>query len=767
MRHRLAAVVIASLVASPVTAIAADGPADASATTPAFLGQVEGKAALSWVRAHNARTLAELKADPRYEPLYREALALAETRDRIPAPEMLGGSVTNFWRDAGHTRGVWRRASPASYRSAAPDWTVMLDLDALAGAEHANWVWKGASCAEPDERHCLVSLSDGGEDAVTMREFDLPAARFVAGGFALPRGKQDVAWLDDDTLLLSRDWGPGTMTASSYPFIVKRLRRGEPLAAATEIYRGAASDTEVMPVQFVDGDGHRLTLISRALTFFTFAYQVLAPDGLKPLALPPKAVVDGLVDNRLIVTLNQDWTSQGGSALAAGSVISLDAAHLDAAPQVVFAPGPTQSLDTIGITRSRVVAAIYDNVRGQAWVFTPTGGGWSQTRLALPREDSIDVADTNIHDETAFLDVTGFLDPTQLWAADAGTGSVAAIKSLPAQFDASPYVVDQAEAVSSDGARVPYFVVHRRDLAANGQNPTLLYAYGGFQVSETPTYSGALGKLWLDHGGVYVLANIRGGGEFGPRWHEAGLQTKRQHVYDDFAAVAEALISRRITSPARLGIRGGSNGGLLMGVEFTQHPALWHAVVIDVPLLDMLHYETMSAGASWVGEYGSVAVPAQRAFLAGISPLQALRPGVAYPTPYIFTTTKDDRVGPVHARRFAARMEALGLPFYYFEQVEGGHAAGANLPEQAEEQALEYTYLSRELMPAATKTRLEIKEGEGSALDPLGAAPPNPHSFRTVGRLERQSPSQCLQSLGFGGVKEQSPLPCLAFPARG
>ena len=346
--------------------------------------------------------------------------------------------------------------------------------------------------------------------------------------------------------------------------------------------------------------------------------------------------------------------------------------------------------------------------------------------------------------------------------------------------------------MSSDGTRVPYFVVHRRDMVLDGQNPTLLYAYGGFQVSETPTYSGALGRLWLDHGGVYVLANIRGGGEFGPRWHEAGLQTKRQHVFDDFAAVAEALISRRITAPARLGIRGGSNGGLLMGVELTQHPALWRAVVIDVPLLDMLHYETMSAGASWVDEYGSVAVPAQRAFLARISPLQALRAGVAYPKPFIFTTTKDDRVGPVHARRFAARMEALGLPFYYFEQVEGGHAAGANLPEQAEEQALEYTYLSRALMPAAGKKLLENKVGEGSALDPLGAAPPDPHSaYQMAAPLavrppEPQSLTRCFQSLGFGGVKgrsepkgsdcaerswkgsrRESPLPCLAFPAHG
>ena len=696
MRHCLAAVLIACL--APLAALAA-GPVDVSATTPGFLGEVQGQQALAWVRAHNARTLAVLQADPRYQPLYQQALALAEDRDRIPQPEQLGGVITNFWRDASHTRGLWRQATLASYRSAAPDWTVLVDLDALARAEHANWVWKGVTCGEPAETRCLISLSDGGEDAVTMREFDLAQGRFVKGGFALSRSKQDVAWLDDDTLLLSRDWGPGTMTASSYPFVVKRLRRGQTLAEATELYRGAASDIEVQPLTFVDGAGHRVAVVSRALTFFTFEYRVLTPGGLMRLDLPPKAVIDGLVANRLIVTLNQDWVARGGQAFNAGSVIALDAARLEAPPRAMFTPSPTQSLDTLGVTADRVVAAIYDNVRGQARLFTPTAdGGWSEARLPLPADVSVDVADASRRNESVFLDVDGFLDPTQLWLADAAHGSAQAIKSLPAKFDAAPYVVDQAEAASTDGTAIPYFVVHRRDMKLDGANPTLLYAYGGFQVAVTPSYSGAVGRLWLDHGGVYVLANIRGGGEFGPRWHEAGLQTKRQHVFDDFAAVGEALVRRRITSPARLGIRGGSNGGLLMGVEFTQHPELWHAVVIDVPLLDMLHYETMSAGASWVGEYGSVAVPSQRAFLAGISPVQALRSGVAYPTPYIFTTTKDDRVGPVHARRFAARMEALGLPFYYFEQVEGGHASGANLPEQAEEQALEYTYLSRALM---------------------------------------------------------------------
>lgn len=681
-------------------------PANAVSTTsssPAFLTAIEGTQALAWVKAHNERTLSTLQADPRYQPLYQQALALAQDRDRIPAPSMIAGQVYNFWQDSDHVRGIWRRTSLESYRSAAPAWSTVIDLDALAASEHANWVWKAVDCAEPAEHLCLVHLSDGGEDAVTVREFDLSTGQFVKDGFSLSRSKQDVAWVDDDTLLVARDWGledgHTTLTPSSYPFVVKQLKRGQTLEQATEIYRGKPTDMSVMPTGLVDGDGHRVSLITRAVSFFEFEFRVMTPGGLVLLDLPKKASVEGLVANRLIVKIDQDWTPKGGALVTAGSLVSLDADRLDAPPKLIFKPTDRQSIDTVSVTRDRVVAAIYDNVRGQAWVFTPTDAEWTAKRLALPDNVSIDVADSNIHDENAFFNVTGFLNPPQLWLADAVTGVATTIKSQPAKFDAAPYAVDQHEATSTDGTKVPYFVVHRRDLKADGSNPTLLYAYGGFQVSMTPTYSGALGKLWLDRGGVYVLAYIRGGGEFGPRWHEAGLQTKRQHVFDDFASVGRDLIARKITSSDKLGIRGGSNGGLLMGVEFTQHPELWKAVIIDVPLLDMMNFETMSAGASWVGEYGSVHVPAQRRFLAGMSPLQNLKAGVKYPEPFIFTTTKDDRVGPVHARRFGARMEAMGLPFLYFEQIEGGHAAGANLREKAEEQALEFTYLSRKLMP--------------------------------------------------------------------
>ena len=667
---------------------------------PAFLSDIEGRPALDWVGAQNARTLGALQADPRYAGFQSDALAIAQAHDRIPTPRVIGGQIYNFWQDAQHRRGLWRRTGLASFRGNAPAWHTVIDLDALSAAEHANWVWKGVECAEPEERRCLVMLSDAGEDATTAREFDMVAGRFVQDGFVLPHSKQQIAWENADTLLVARDWGTGSLTASGYPFIVKRLHRGQALDQAQEVARGMPADISDGPQVLVDGDGHRAVLIRRGISFFASQYRRLTPAGLAPLPLPPKATVIGLVADRLVVKLDQDWQAGAGRAIEAGSLVALDLAHPAAAPQPVFIPGPRQSVeaDAVGIAHGHVVAAVYDNVRGGAFVFTPTADGWTSRRLSLPDDVAVELVDSGRHDDRVFLQVSGFLTPSQLWVADAAAARTVQVKALPAQFDASGLVVEQLEATSADGTRVPYFVVHRRGLKHDGSNPTELTAYGGFGVSSTPSYSGAIGRLWMARGGVYALANIRGGGEFGPRWHEAGRKTARQHVFDDFAAVGRDLIARGITSSRRLGIRGRSNGGLLMGVEFTQHPELWRAVIIGVPLLDMLHFETMAAGASWVDEYGSVSRPDERAFLAGISPLQNLRAGVRYPEPFIFTSTKDDRVGPVHARRFAWRLDQLGVPFLYYEDTEGGHAGTANLLEIAHEQALEATYLTRRLM---------------------------------------------------------------------
>jgi len=654
--------------------------------------------ALDWVKGQNARSLAVLQGDPHYETFYQQALAIGQAQDRVPVPAQLNGQIFNFWQDADHVRGLWRRTTLDDFRAATPHWVPVLDIDALAKAEHANWVWKGADCLEPEERLCLTALSDGGEDAVVEREFDVTKGAYVSNGFSIPRAKMFVDWESADSLLIATDWGPGSMTASGYPFIVKRLHRGEKLSDAKEVFRGTAKDVQVVPMALNDGQGNHVMLIQQGLDFFRSAWFRVTPAGVKKLALPEKIEISGLLHNKLAVKLDEAWVRPGAAPIPAGSLAVLDMSRPNAAPEQVFVPGPRQSLDTVAVTRDKLVAAMYDNVRGRILAFTPDQGGWKTTRLPLPDNVATDVVSSGIRDNHVFLDVTGFLTPGSLWLADLDGGAPAMIKQSPPRFDAGRDVVEQFEATSKDGTKIPYFVVHPKTMKADGSNPTLLYAYGGFQISEVPKYSGALGKLWLEHGGVYVLANIRGGGEFGPAWHEAALKTHRQRAYDDFAAVAKDIIARRITSPRRLGIEGGSNGGLLMGVEFEQHPDLWDATVIAVPLLDMLRFEQIAAGASWVGEYGTVGKPEERTFLAKISPYANLRAGVHYPMPFIYTTTKDDRVGPQHARKFAAKMAALHLPYLYYEAIEGGHSAGANAREQAEEKALEMTYLTRQLM---------------------------------------------------------------------
>jgi prolyl oligopeptidase len=680
-------------------------PALAEAPDPnIWLESVDSPRAMDWVRAHDAASLKVLQAEPHYQQFYAQALSVEQASDRIPLPEFLADDVVNLWQDAAHTQGIWRRTTLDDFKLPDPHWHTLIDLDALSKAEHHTWVFKGDTCYQPADARCLVSLSQGGEDATVTREFDTAGGAFVSGGFTIAHAKQSVDWQDADTLLVATDWGAGSMTASGYPFIVKQLHRGQRLADAKEVFRGTPSDVAVQVQTLTDGQGHHVTVLQRGLDFFRTEFRIVDGTSTKKLDLPEKAEIDGLVDGRLIVKVNEDFTPSRGALVEAGSLIALDLAQPFAAPETIFAPNARQSIDEVAATKTHVVAAIYDNVRGRAYVFARGPGGWTQRLLELPDNVSVHITATSQSDDRFFFEVTGFLQPTTLYLADAaGTAPPGKIKALAPKFDASRDTVDQHEAISTDGTRIPYFVVHPKDMKLDGSNLTLLTAYGGFQVSRTPEYSATIGKMWLEPGHVYVLANIRGGGEFGPAWHEAGLKTKRQHIYDDFAAVANDLIARKITSPPHLGIRGGSNGGLLMGVEFEQHPALWGATIIDVPLLDMLRFEKIAAGASWVGEYGSVSNPDERAFLAKISPYNNLKAGVKYPTPFIFTTTKDDRVGPVHARKFAAKMESMGLPFFYYESIEGGHAAGANLREKAQEEALEMTYLTSSLSHAATR----------------------------------------------------------------
>jgi prolyl oligopeptidase len=670
-----------------------------------WLEDVSGERSMAWVRAENERSSKILENDPRYADLAATALKVLESKDRLPVPSLKGGSVYNTWQDAAHTIGILRRTSLSDYLTAQPHWQTVLDYDALAEQDKQKWVQKGLTCLYPGNELCLVSLSAGGEDADTLREFNLTTGKFVAGGFVLPRSKQNVEWKDKDTLLVARDWGPGSMTKSGYPFIVKLWKRGQKLETATEIYRGSENDVEAAAVTLNDSEGHQATIFMHSLDFFENEVSLLTPQGAKRIAVPRKADVQQLLGGQLIVTLNEDWTPAGSNTkFVQGSVISLSLAEVEKdpvhlKPSIVFAPTATEFVQAVTGTKDYLLVTTLENVQGRAYIYARDAKGvWTRKKLDVPDNRTVGIVSAGVTDNRFFLGLTGFLTPSSFLLGDAGSGVVKEAKTLPPQFDASRDVVEQLTAVSKDGTKVPYFVVRRKDLKYDGTNPTLLTAYGGFQVSETPTYSATVGKLWLERGGVFVLANIRGGGEFGPAWHEAGLKTHRQRIYDDFAAVGQDLVKRRITSPRRLGIAGGSNGGLLVGVEMTQHPEMWNAVVIQIPLLDMLRFEHIAAGASWVGEYGSVSVPEQRAFLALISPYNQLRKDVKYPEPLIFTTTKDDRVGPVHARKFAAKMEELGKPFFYDEIIEGGHAAGADLKEQAKTAAVEYTYLTRKLM---------------------------------------------------------------------
>ena len=571
----------------------------------------------------------------------------------------------------------------------------MLDLDALASAEGENWVWKGATCRYPAWDRCLLSLSRGGADAVVVREFDLPGKAFVEGGFHVPEAKSDVAWLDRDTLFVGSDFGPGSLTESGYPREVRQWRRGTPLAEATPVFAGERSDVAVSG--FVSQrPGYRREIIVRSPSFFTAEYWLREGARLSRIGVPDDAQID-FFGAQLLVQLRSDWPGES-TRYRAGSLLAIDFAGFTAGRrdfQVLFEPTERTALDSYATTRDHVVLGILDQVKGRLAEWRFADGAWTRRDVAAPAFGSLGISAVD-HGESDeyFLTHVDFLTPDSLYLARAGSDARECLKRRPAFFDASALVIDQREAVSRDGTRIPYFVVRPRDLVPDGAHPTLLYGYGGFEVSLTPAYSAAVGKAWLEKGGVYVVANIRGGGEFGPRWHAAALKEKRQNAYDDFAAVAADLVACGITRPERLGIMGGSNGGLLMGVMLTQHPALFGAVVCQVPLLDMRRYNRLLAGASWTGEYGDPDDPAQWAHIRRYSPYQNLRAGVPYPNILFTTSTRDDRVHPGHARKMMARLDELGVETaWYYENTEGGHAGAADNSQAAFMSALEYTFL--------------------------------------------------------------------------
>ncbi len=712
MRFVLAAA-LALLSVAPALAQPALPSTDPKAPDPfAWLEDIHSPRALAWVEQENRRSAARLETDPRYGRFHDETLAIFTSKARIPTPRFRAGGVDNFWQDAEHPHGVWRHTTLASYRTAAPDWQVMLDLDALSRAEGKSFFWKGAECLEPEGRLCLVSLSNGGGDAVEVREFDTATGRFVAGGFHLPVGKHRFAWEDKDTLIVATDFGPdkdggSTLTQAGYPYIAKRLKRGEPLAQAREVFRGAPGDGGygVGARDLRDTDGKLVAiLIDRPLDTFSAEYWVLSADHPHKLLLPRKANVHGLHRGELVFTANEDWRGDlAGTVLAypLDTLIVPDhgGAALGNIAPAVFKPNVRQAVQGVAITRDRIVVSYLDDVKGRLASFEGRGErGWKSTALSLPDNAAVDLVAARRTSNDLFYRTEGFIDPPTLRLAEVTSGASAPVKTLPPLFDGSKDVVEQHFATSRDGTRVPYFLVRPKGMKRDGRTPTVMFGYGGFLISETPSYRPEVGKLWLERGGAYVLANIRGGGEYGPKWHEAALREHRQRAFDDFDAIAHDLFARRVTSPRRLGIYARSNGGILTTVSMTQHPQDFNAVVVESPLIDMLDYNRLSAGASWMGEYGDPDKPADRAFIAKYSAYTALRPGVKYPEPYITTNTEDDRVHPGHPRKFAAELKALGDPYLYYENTFGGHANDADPELNARRWARHYVYLSQKLM---------------------------------------------------------------------
>ena len=566
-----------------------------------WLEEVEGEEALDWVEGQNERTFARLQGDERYQGLYDQALEIYQSEDRIPYGSYYGGYVWNLWQDAEHTHGLWRRTTLESYLTDTPDWDVILDVDALSETEETNWVWRGANCLAPDYDRCILTLSDGGSDAAVRREFDISDRAFVEDGFVTPEAKGGVSWVDADTVMVGLATSEADSTTSGYPSVTYRWERGTDLSEATEALRGDRTDVGLFSFRVEDVDGTVYMMASEADTFYETTWWYL-PEGSEPvqLPLPAKSTIQELYAGELVFTVEEDWTPVAdGPTYESGSLLSFtfaDFAETGELPAVktVFVPGPRQSLGSIGATASALLVAIDENVVGGLEAFHYADGQWTSDTVPVPDNMTISLGSTNMHEDIAFMNAEGFLTPDTLYTVNAAELEVEPIKSIPEHFNTEGLIVEQLEAESTDGTMVPYFVVRHEDTVMDGTTPTLLYAYGGFQVSIRPSYSGSRGRLWLENGGAYVVANIRGGGEFGPSWHQAGLKMNRQRIYDDLISVAEDMHSRGLTSPRHTGVYGGSNGGLLTGVMYTQRPDLWNAVVSAVPLLDMLRYHTCS-----------------------------------------------------------------------------------------------------------------------------------------------------------------------------
>ena len=710
----LAAALVATVAATGLAmpAAAQDGNVVTDTTFEAendpfiWLEETRSDRALAWVEAENARTVAQLESDPRFETLKAEALAIYNAEDRIPGVSFTPYGMVNFWQDAANPKGVLRRTTLASWRTDTPEWETILDVDKLAADEGREWVFSGFECLPPNGTRCMVSLSDGGKDATVMREFDLDTLSFVEDGFTLPESQGGASWVDEDTLIVGRNFSDDTQTESFYPFTAREWKRGMDLADAPEIFRGDAKDVSAGAYLLRDGEGTvHARMAYRGLTFHTRSYYVWKDNDWLLLDLPRKANPYAIIDGQILFSTDVGWTRQG-KTFPADSIVSADLEAWKANPngvpmQLVWAPADRQTKRGASTTASSLYVSLLDNVRGRVLKFDYADGEWNSRPIDLPQNATVGVAAASDETDQIMFTSTDFLSPGTWYYAENGV-DLEVVKESPERFDATGMEIEQFEATSKDGTKIPYFLVKPKGMVMDGTTPTLLYGYGGFQVSQVPSYLGTTGKMWTERGGAYVLANMRGGGEFGPGWHQTAIRENKQRTWDDFQAVAEDLVTRKITSPTHLGIQGGSQGGLLVGTAFTQRPDLFDAAIVQIPLFDMLRYHLIGRGASWIDEYGDPRIPEQRAWIEGYSPYQALEADKDFPKPFYVVSTADDRTHPSHARKAAARMAANGDDYLFFEDTKGGHSGGVDNEQRARLRAMQLVYLMQQLVDEDT-----------------------------------------------------------------
>lgn len=661
-----------------------------------WLEEVEGEEALAWVDKQNVDSLGYLEALPTFQPLYERNLEIYDSDERIPMPGLMGDYIYNYWRDASNKRGIWRRTTLENYISGDLQWDLVLDLDALAEDEDEDWVWKGSSCLRPEYRKCLLRLSRGGADAVVIREFDSERKAFVDGGFFVAEAKTRTSWIDEDSVFIGSDFGDNSLTDSGYARTSRLWKRGVPIEEAKEVFAGEQADVAVGVYRGWDGDVS-YDVVHRTPTFFTAIRYLYAADGQhRKIDIPDDASFHGLMNGQMIVELKSDW-QPADTNFVQGTLMSIDFDTFmdgDRDFRIIYVPTERSAIPRGGVawTRDYLILNQLEDVTSKLSRYELVDGEWLRAEIATEALGSISLVSAAEDSNVFFFNYEGFLRPDTLYVANDGGDSVESLFSLPSFFDTDGMSVEQHFASSKDGTKIPYFLVLPKGFDLGADTPTLIYGYGGFQISRTPSYSATVGHAWLARGGAYVVANIRGGGEYGPRWHHAALKEHRQRAYDDMAAVAEDLIASDVTSAEHLGVRGGSNGGLLTGVMLTQRPELWGAVVVQVPLLDMKRFNHLLAGASWMDEYGNPDTD-DWDYIKEYSPYHNIDAEADYPKAFFTTSTRDDRVHPAHARKMVARMKEMGHDLYYYENTVGGHAGTSDNTQAARLQSLIYSYL--------------------------------------------------------------------------